>query len=81
MNFIVLPLFFFSSALFPVPDLPGAVRLAIRLNPLSYGVDGLRGVLSGGGFAFGLATDFVVLGGLTTILLAICAYLFSKIEV
>jgi ABC-2 type transport system permease protein len=32
MNFIVLPLFFFSSALFPVPDLPGAVRLAVRLN-------------------------------------------------
>jgi ABC-type multidrug transport system permease subunit len=48
MNFIVLPLFFFSSALFPVPDLPGAVRLAVRLNPLSYGVDGLRGALSGG---------------------------------
>ena len=60
MNFIVLPLFFFSSALFPVPDLPGAVRLAVRLNPLSYGVDGLRGALSGG-FAFGVATDFAVL--------------------
>jgi hypothetical protein len=53
MNFIVLPLFFFSSALFPVPDLPGPVRLAERLNPLSYGVDGLRGALSGG-FAFGV---------------------------
>ena len=80
MNFIVLPLFF-SSALFPVPDLPGAVRLAVRLNPLSYGVDGLRGVLSGGGFVFGVATDFVVLGGLAAVLLAIGAYLFSKIEV
>jgi hypothetical protein len=51
MNFIVLPLFFFSSELYPVPDLRGAVRLAVRLNPLSYGVDGLRGALSGG-FAF-----------------------------
>jgi ABC-2 type transport system permease protein len=80
MNFIVLPLFFFSSALFPVPDLPGPVRLAVRLNPLSYGVDGLRGALSGG-FAFGVATDFAVLGGLAAILLAIGAYLFSKIEV
>jgi ABC-2 type transport system permease protein len=81
MNFIVLPLFFFSSALFPVPELPGAVRLAVRLNPLSYGVDGLRSVLSGGGSAFGVATDFAVLGGLAAILLAIGAYLFSKIEV
>ena len=80
MNFIVLPLFFFSSALFPVPDLPGAVRLAVQLNPLSYGVDGLRGALNGG-FAFGAATDFAVLGGLAAILLALGAYLFSKIEV
>ena len=80
MNFIVPPLFFFSSALFPVPDLPGAVRLAVQLNPLSYGVDGLRGALSGG-FEFGAATDFAVLGGLAAILLAIGAWLFSKIEV
>jgi ABC-2 type transport system permease protein len=80
MNFIVLPLFFFSSALFPVPDLPRAVRLAVQLNPLSYGVDGLRGTLSGG-FEFGAATDFAVLGGLAAILLALGAYLFSKIEV
>src|SRR5215831_19037491 len=48
INFIVLPLFFFSSALYPVPDLPGAMRLAVRLNPLSYGVDGLRGALNRG---------------------------------
>jgi ABC-2 type transport system permease protein len=39
MNFIVLPLFFFSSALYPVPDRPVAMRLAMRLNPLSYAVD------------------------------------------
>jgi ABC-2 type transport system permease protein len=79
INFIVLPLFFFSSALFPVPDLPGAMRLAVRLNPLSYRVDGLRGALSDG-FAC-IATDFAVLGGLAAILLAIGAWLFSKIEV
>jgi ABC-2 type transport system permease protein len=63
-----------------VPDLPGAVWLAVRLNPLSYGVDGLRGALNGG-FGFDVATDFAVLGGLAAILLAIDAYLFSKIEV
>ena len=64
----------------PLPDLPGAVRLAVRLNPLSYGVDGLRGALSGS-FAFGAVTDFAVVLGLAAILLAIGAYLFSKIEV
>jgi len=55
------------------------VWLAVRLNPLSYGVDGLRGALNGG-FAFGAATDFAVLGLLAAILLAIGAWLFSKIE-
>ena len=52
----------------------------VQLNPLSYDVDGLRGVLTSG-FVFGVATDFAVLGGLAAILLAIGAYLFSKIEV
>jgi ABC-2 type transport system permease protein len=80
INFMVLPLFFFSSALFPVPDLPAAMRLAVWLNPLSYGVDGLRGALNGG-FAFGAATDFMVLGLLAAILLALGAWLFSKVEV
>jgi ABC-2 type transport system permease protein len=63
-----------------VPELPGPVRFAVRLNPLSYGVDGLRGALSGS-FAFGMATDFAILSLLAAILLAIGAWLFSKIEV
>jgi ABC-2 type transport system permease protein len=75
MNFIVLPLFFFSSALFRYR----ISRSRLRLNPLSYGIDGRRGALSGG-FAFGVATDFAVLGGLAAILLAVGAWLFSKIE-
>ena len=80
MSFITMPLFFFSSALFPVPDLPQGLWIAVRLNPLTYGVDGLRGALSGA-FAFGVATDFEVLGGLTVILLTLGAHLFAKIEV
>ncbi|HYM32248.1 MAG TPA: ABC transporter permease [Candidatus Cybelea sp.] len=79
-NFLVLPLFFFSGALFPVAGLPGPFWLAVRLNPLSYGVDGLRGAF-GDGFVFGAITDLAVLGGVAGILLAVAAYLFSKIEV
>jgi ABC-2 type transport system permease protein len=79
MNFVTLPLFFFSGALFPLPHLAGALRFAVRLNPLSYGVDGLRGALSGG-FAFGVTTDLAVIAGLAATLLAVGAYLFSKIE-
>jgi len=79
MNFIVMPLFFFSNALFPVQGLPKALQMVIHLNPLTYGVDGIRGSFSHA-FVFGLGTDFLVLGILTSILLAIGSYLFSKIQ-
>jgi ABC-2 type transport system permease protein len=81
MNFLVLPLFFFSNALFPVQGLPKALQVVVHLNPLTYGIDGLRGALTlSHGFVFGLGRDFLVLGVLTAILLAIGSYLFSKIE-
>ncbi len=80
MNFLVMPLFFFSNALFPVQGLPKTLQFFIRLNPLTYGIDGLRGAL-GRGFLFGLGTDFVALGVLTTILVGIGSYLFSKIQI
>jgi ABC-2 type transport system permease protein len=79
MNFIVLPLFFFSSALFPLDGLPKPLQIGVRMNPLTYGVDGLRGALSLD-FAFGVVTDAIVLGALAVVLLAIAAYLFSRIE-
>jgi len=79
MNFFVLPLFFFSGALFPLEGLPKALRVVIFLNPLTYGVDGLRGALTHAVFA-SLRNDFVVLGILTSVLLSIAVYSFSKIE-
>ena len=56
MNFIVMPLFFFSNALFPVQGLPKPLQFVIHLNPLTYGVDGIRGAFSNV-FVFGLGTD------------------------
>lgn len=79
MNFIVMPLFFFSNALFPVQGLPKPLQFLIHLNPLTYGVDGIRGAF-GRGFLFGLGTDFLVLGTLTAVLLAVGSYLFSRIQ-
>ena len=46
MNFLVMPLFFFSNALFPVQGLPKALQVVVHLNPLTYGVDGIRGSLN-----------------------------------
>ena len=80
MNFLVMPMFFFSGALYPVANLPGILKGLLRLNPLTYGVDGLRGALSSN-FAFGIGEDFLLLGLSAAILMSIGNYFFSKIEV
>src|SRR6266566_1918419 len=80
MNFLVLPIFFLSGALFPLKNLPKALSFITRLDPLAYGVDGLRTSLTGMSH-FGLAADLSVLVLVTTILLFIGSYLFSKIQV
>jgi len=80
MNFLVMPLFFFSNALFPVSGLPAALRIAVRLNPLSYGVAGMRDALVGRA-SLDMATDLAVLGALAIVLLGVSSFLFSRIEV
>ncbi|MGC8658758.1 MAG: ABC transporter permease [Desulfomonilaceae bacterium] len=79
MNFMVLPLFFFSGALFPLKNVPRALEIAVLLDPLTYGVDGLRGSLTGVS-QFGFGMDFYILGILTIILLGVGSYLFSRIQ-
>jgi len=79
MNFIVQPLFFLSGALFPINNLPKAFSVVISVDPLTYGVDGIRGTLTGVTH-FGLLVDFTVLTVITIIVLGIGGYLFSKIQ-
>lgn len=80
MNFLVMPLFFLSGSLFPLDGLPKAIEIVSRIDPLSYGIDGLRGTLIGvTHFGFGL--DFAVLGLVTAVFLFIGSYLFSRIQV
>jgi ABC-2 type transport system permease protein len=80
MNFLIMPIFFLSGALFPLDSLPNALVVITRFNPLSYGVDGIRGILTGISH-LGLVMDFSVMIIITAIILAIGSYLFSKIEV
>ena len=80
MNFIVMPLFFLSGALFPLNNLPVALEIITKLNPLSYGVDGIRGALTGI-VSMGLYTDLGILLALTVIIMMIGTYLFNKTEV
>jgi ABC-2 type transport system permease protein len=80
MNFLVLPIFFLSGALFPLQNLPPALAFITRLDPLSYGVDGLRATLIGASH-FGIVTDAVVLIFAAIVLLCFGAWRFSRIEI
>ncbi len=79
MNFMVLPIFFLSGALFPLNNLPTALKYITRLDPLSYGVDALRGSLIGQ-WTFSFQTDFLLLFVIATAFLTLGGYLFSKIQ-
>lgn len=79
MNFLVMPIFFLSGALFPLNNVPKTLGIIARLDPLSYGVDGLRGALIGVSY-FGPAVNFAVLFGVAAALLCIGGYLFSRIQ-
>jgi len=80
MNFLVMPIFFLSGALFPLDHLPAAMGMITSADPLSYGIDGLRGTLIGLSH-FGLLTDFAVLCAVAIILLSVGSYFFSQIEI
>ncbi len=80
MNFLVLPIFFLSGALFPLNNLPKPLSFVTKLDPLSYGVDGLRAALIGTSH-FGVIVDAVVLAVVAVGLLGLGAWRFSKIEI
>jgi ABC-2 type transport system permease protein len=79
MNFLVMPIFFLSGALFPLTNLPKALAAITSIDPLSYGIDGLRGALIGVSH-FGIATDIAVLCGVAVVLMWLGSYFFSKIQ-
>ncbi|MBG0857580.1 ABC transporter permease [Streptomyces spinoverrucosus] len=56
---ITMPLFFGSNALYPLSVMPGWLQAVSKVNPLSYQVDALRGLLLGTPARLG--TDFAVL--------------------
>ena len=80
MNFLVMPIFFLSGALFPLNNLPAALTAATRIDPLAYGVDGIRGALIGLS-QFGFATDAAVLTVVASAFLVLGAWSFSRIQV
>ena len=80
MNFLVMPIYFLSGALYPLRNLGKVMTVVTRIDPLTYGVDGLRGALINT-WHFDPAVDASALIAIACVFLALGAYLFSKIEV
>lgn len=92
-SFFTMPLFFLSDAIFPASALPPVVRYITYLNPLTYGIDGLRFALTGSATAIGWVgalsaavgipsvwIDLIVMAISSMIMIGIATYAFSKTQ-
>ena len=76
-NFIIMPMFFLSGAMFPIDNLPHWISFFIRLNPLTYGVDLLRRVTLDIK-VFSIYIDFLYLSVFALVMLSIGVFEFNK---
>lgn len=75
-NFVLFPLLFLSGAIYPVTNFPAAIQYVTYVNPLTYGIDGLRGVLIGTS-TFSPVLDFAVVAGFAIVFVVMGAYAFE----
>jgi ABC-2 type transport system permease protein len=81
MNFLVMPIYFLSGAIFPLTHQGVILGIITKLDPLSYGVDGMRNVLGAPNAAFNPLIDLIVLVSFGFVFLIFGAWRFSKIEI
>ncbi len=96
MNFLMMPMFFLSGALFPLSNLPGWLAALTRIDPVSYGVDAIRQTVlstspagreaatSLGLTVFGHTmnpwVDILVVIGVGAVMVAMAVRAFSRLE-
>jgi ABC-2 type transport system permease protein len=74
---LTLPLFFTSNALYPLTMMPWYLQIVAKVNPLTYGVDLLRGLMVTGDLS-GAPVDLAVLCGYLAVMSLACAALFKR---
>lgn len=87
----LMPMMFFSGAMFPPNGLPGWLATVVKLNPLTYGIDAVRRTLPGpqsltseqtrlvvGGWHPPVVAELGLLAALTAVALALATYRFSR---
>lgn len=87
MQILIFPMFFLSGAFFPLTDVPVWMSVIARINPLSYGVEGLRSILLGQTLSpavlqkftvFSIPIDAVALAIFSVVLIAAAVAAFNK---
>ena len=77
---LTMPLFFASSAVYPIAIMPGWLQALAKVNPLTYQVDALRSLMVQGGTAtFPIVLDFGVLAFSLVVLLLVAARLYPRL--
>jgi ABC-2 type transport system permease protein len=79
MNFVIFPIFFLSGALYPLQNFPAWLRYISHLDPLTYGVDGLRGALIGVS-SYSIIFNFGMMAVFSAVMIGLGAYFFEKSE-
>lgn len=77
MNFVIFPLFFLSGALYPLENFPFWLKYLSYIDPLTYGVDGLRSTLIGVS-SYPIMFDFAILLIFSMTMIFLGAYFFEK---
>lgn len=76
-NFVVMPMYFLSGSIYPLTNLPLWLKALTTINPLSYGVDAMRGQIIHI-YHFSLLTDVLAIAGFGTVMLTLAIPMFSR---
>ncbi|MEX0764291.1 MAG: ABC transporter permease, partial [Nitrosopumilaceae archaeon] len=78
INFLGMPLFMLSPALFPLELLPSWLAFVAKLNPVTYSVLLIREMMTGTVQTVSLAMEIVVIAGFVGIMVALASYVFTR---
>jgi ABC-2 type transport system permease protein len=90
VNFLVMPIYFLSGAMFPLASAPAWMQTLTVLNPLTYGVDALRHVVfsdvhlaagspvHAGIIRWEMPTDLAILGFAAALLVGVATFRFER---
>lgn len=76
-NFVVMPMYFLSGSIYPLTNLPLWLKALTTINPLSYGVDAMRGQIIHL-YHFSLFTDVLAIAGFGAVMLTLAIPMFSR---